>query len=112
MTQTSNSIKKPFDQSLLFKRMLLGGGIALILIAVFLLPVSDPDAEWGRLWMVRPLIIVPIAGAAGGSFYYFLDYLRQQNGWNKWVVILLSFFVYLVVLWMGTVLGLDGTLWD
>ncbi|PEC35719.1 potassium transporter KefB, partial [Bacillus toyonensis] len=53
--------------------MLLGAGIALILILVFLLGVDNPKPEWGKLWMLKPLIVVPTAGAMGGVFYYFMD---------------------------------------
>lgn len=97
--------------ALLGKRMLLGAGIAFILILVFLLPIRDPKPEWGRLWMMRPLIIVPLAGAAGGAFYYFMEYLSYMGGWRKVLATVVSLLVYIIGLWLGTVLGLAGTLW-
>lgn len=94
------------------KPVIVGGAIALVLISIFLSGVHDPEPAWGRLWMIRPLVIVPLAGAAGGLFYYFMQHLRLSSGLNKVLVIVLSLFVYVVGLWLGAVLGLDGTLWD
>lgn len=110
MTQSNTT--QPIHPASLGKRMLLGAGIALTVITVFLLGVDEPKPEWGKLWMIRPLIIVPLAGAMGGAFYYFMNHLRYLGGWKKALVILLSLIGYLIVLWLGIVLGLDGTLWN
>ena len=112
MTQTNNLTTRPIHPVSLGKRMLLGAGIALILISIFLLPIKDPKPEWGTLWMIKPLIMVPLAGALGGVFYYFMDHLRYQGGWKKIFAILLGMIGYIIALWLGTVLGLNGTLWD
>ena len=40
------------------------------------------------------------------------DDANIASGLNKVLVIVLSLFVYVVGLWLGAVLGLDGTLWD
>lgn len=113
MVQGSNSTTQPIDRASLIKRMLLGAGIALVVILLFVLPASmNPNPAWPKLWIIRPLIITPLAGAAGGAFYYFMEYLRSQRGWSKILTIVLSVIVYLIGLWMGTILGLDGTMWD
>lgn len=112
MTQTNNLTTQPIHSSSLSKRMLLGVGIALILITIFLLGVGEPNPAWGKLWMIRPLIIVSLAGAMGGVFYYFMDHLRYQGGWRKTLAYILSLIGYIIALWLGTVLGLDGTLWN
>ncbi|NUY82105.1 potassium transporter KefB [Flavobacterium sp. MAH-1] len=92
-------------------RMLQGAGIAFLLIGLFLLPV-DTNPAWPKYWMIRPLIVVPFAGAVGGFFYYKLDHLRVQGGWMRFWAAVLSFFIYVFGLWVGTILGLDGTLWN
>jgi hypothetical protein len=61
--------------------------------------------------MLKPLIIVPAAGACGGLFYHLMDFLRRKGGWKKIAANLLSLVVFVVGLWLGAVLGLDGTLW-
>ncbi|GAB3902252.1 hypothetical protein GCM10028803_28490 [Larkinella knui] len=92
--------------------MLQGAGIAFLLIVVFLLGVKNPNPAWGKFWMIKPLLVVPIAGAAGGVFYYLMDHLRYQGGWKKIAALVLGLLGYLFVLWIGTVLGLNGTLWN
>lgn len=112
MTQTNHLTSRPIHKASLFKLMLIGGGIGLILISLFLLGVREPRLEWGRFWMVRPLIIVPLAGAGGGLCVYFMDYiLGYQGGWSKIISVVLSLIGFLIALWLGTVLGLAGTLW-
>lgn len=110
MTQQTNFSETVHSASI-GKRMLQGAGIALVAISLFLVGTeSEPD--WPELWFLRPLLIVPAAGAMGGVFYYFMDHLRVMGGWQKALGILLSLLGYLVILWLGTVLGLAGTLWD
>lgn len=94
------------------KPMLLGSIIALLLIIAFLSGVDHPDPAWPKFWMVRPLIIVPLAGAAGGAFFAILRPMRQRGGWVTALAYVLSFVAFVIALWMGTVLGLDGTLWN
>ena len=100
------------DQKLsLAKPMLIGAAIGLALISVFVFGVDNPNPEWPKLWRIRPLIVTPIAGAMGGAFYYLMDHLTYK-GLNRTVAVILSIIVFAVGLWMGTVLGLAGTMWD
>lgn len=113
MKHKNSSITQPTHPALLVKPVLLGAGIALTLITAFLLQVRFPKPEWGQLWMIKPLIIVPLAGASGGVLFYFINNLRSyQSGWRKALAIIFSLIVYLFTLWIGTVLGLNGTLWN
>lgn len=94
------------------KFMATGAIIAFILITIFLFQVNNPDPAWGRYWMVRPMIIVPLAGAMGGLVFYLADYVCVSKGWTKAWGYLPGLVIYIVGLWLGFVLGLDGTLWD
>ena len=91
--------------------MLVGAGIAFLVISFFVFGVDNPPAEWGKYWMIRPLIVTPLAGAMGGAFYAFMDY-QSSRGFNRTLAVLLSIVVYFVGLWLGTVLGLAGTMWN
>ena len=99
-------------QGSILHRILLGAGLGLGLISFFLLNVKNPDPSWPNLWMLRPLLVVPIAGALAGICFHFLDRLRFQQGWNKTWIVVLGIIGHLIALWMGFVAGLDGTLWD
>jgi len=55
---------------------------------------------------------ISFAGALGGFFYYQLDFLRVRGGWNILAANFVSLIIFLFGLWMGTVLGLNGTLWN
>ena len=101
MTQ-ENNLTQPNPASL-GKRMLIGAGIGLLLISVFLFP-TESRPEWGKFWMVRPLIVVPFAGAMGGLCNYVIF---TRFGLNKIVAGILSVLVFLFGLWIGTVLGLQ-----
>lgn len=112
MTTSPNTTNQNIHGASLTKRMLQGASIALVLIALFLSTVRNPDPSWPKLWMLRPLVVVPIAGALGGVFYYFMDHFRYMGGWKKIAAHFISLIGYLFLLWIGTVLGLDGTLWN
>ena len=111
-TQINELEKQPAQRSTAGKRMLQGAGIALILISLFLLGAGEPNPEWPKFWMLKPLLVVTTAGALGGLFVYNMDPLRSLGGWRKILAILISLLVYLVVLWLSAALGLNGTMWD
>lgn len=112
MTRRDESQNQPVHVASVGKRMLVGAGIGLTLISFFLLGAGEPAPHWPTLWWIRPLLVVPAAGALGGLFYYNMDPLRAQGGWRTAFAYILSLLVYLLVLWLGTVLGLAGTMWD
>lgn len=93
-------------------RMALGALIGLFIIASFILSVDDPDPDWGKFWMVRPLIITPLAGAFGILAFYLPYFVRPRSSFATLLLLVLSFLAFLIALWLGSVLGLDGTLWN
>lgn len=111
MAQQNESQHKPAYPESIIISMLVGAGVALLVISFFVFGVDQSPPEWGKLWMVRPLIVTPLAGAIGGAFYSLILY-QTHRGFNKTLAILLSLVVYVIVLWLGTVLGLAGTMWD
>lgn len=112
MTSRDEFQGQPVHAASVGKRMLQGAGIGLTLIVIFLVGAGEPDPDWPRFWMIKPLLVVPLAGALGGLFYYNMDHLRNQGGWRTVMAHALSLLVFLLVLWIGTVLGLNGTMWD
>jgi hypothetical protein len=102
----------PVDSASLIKRMLVGALIGLILISMFLAGTGEPRPEWGKFWMLKPLVMVPLSGAVGGAFNYFISKQEFNSSWVKLLAIIFSVIVFIVGLWMGTVLGLNGTYWD
>jgi ABC-type dipeptide/oligopeptide/nickel transport system permease subunit len=107
-----NHLTSLTPQSSLGKRMLVGAAIGLALISFFLISAGEPNPEWGKYWRIRPLILVPFAGAMGGLCNYILIRFHQQFGVHKAIAIILSLIIFIIGLWLGTVLGLDGTYWD
>jgi len=105
-------LKHTFKSRSLVRNMLTGAIIGLMLIGFFLYNADAPDPEWPRFWIIRPLLLVPFAGAMGGLFYTFMEPWRNKNGWIKAAAYFLCLIVVLIGLFMGTVLGLDGTYWD
>ncbi|MEJ5993383.1 hypothetical protein WG904_03045 [Pedobacter sp. Du54] len=113
MTTTNNFTSRPINRPSLIRRMLIGAGIGLILITLLVTSANHPNPEWGKFWMIRPLLVVPIFGAAGGLGTYFMEYLLgYQGGWSKIISIVLSIIGFVISIWLGTVLGCAGTLWN
>jgi hypothetical protein len=93
-------------------RMIIGAGVGLAIILVFILPAGNGNPAWGKYWMIRPLLVTPFAGAMAGLCNYYILRYRFIIGMNKAVAMILSIVVSIVGLWMGIVLGLAGTMWD
>ena len=111
MKQENHLSSQPNRPLSLVKPILIGAAIGLIAISFFVFGVDKPNPEWGKLWMIRPLLITPMAGALGGAFYYFMDY-QSSRGFNRTVAVILSLIVFIIGLWLGIVLGLAGTMWN
>lgn len=94
------------------KRMLIGWLIGLAVISFFVFGADCVKPEWGEFWRIRPLIITPLATAVGGACFYFIDRFGSQHGWPKAIIYSISFTVFFVGMWMGTVIGLAGTMWN
>ena len=109
---THNSTREPVFSTSFVKSILMGGGFALALMALFLYTAGEPNPEWGPFWRIRPLVVVSLAGAIGGAFWHFMLSAARRGGWRKFLRFLLGMFLYIIALWLGTVLGLDGTYWD
>jgi hypothetical protein len=112
MTNQNNLTERTIDKALLTKYILFGALVGLAIISTFVFGVNNPNPEWGSYWRIRPLIITPVSGAAAGAVFYFADYIGAQRGWPKAVTVALSVVISVIGLWMGTVLGLAGTMWD
>lgn len=89
-----------------------GFAVALAFIGFIVLSVDQPKPEWSEYWFVRPLIVTPIFGAFGGASCYLINTLSIKNSFIKLLRILSSIIVFVFFIWMGTILGLDGTLWN
>ena len=111
MLQTNKLTSQPQKAVSFMKSVMIGAIIGLAIIALFVFGVERPNPEWGKLWRLKPLMITPLAGASGGAFFYFMD-LMSLRGMNKTVAIIVGVFGFVVALWLGTVLGLNGTMWD
>lgn len=101
------------DQHALRRRVLIGAGIATALILFFLITAGEPKPEWGSFWRIKPLIIVPLAGAFGGGlFHYIQQFVGGQKTWMRIAAFLIGALAFIFTLWIGTVLGLNGTYWN
>lgn len=99
------------NKTVLVKFMIIGAGIGLLLTMLFIRTAEAGNPVWPKGWVIRPLITLPLASALGVAFAYYLMELTKQGGWRRLLAIGLSLVIYLVGLWMGFVLGFDGTLW-
>jgi hypothetical protein len=110
--QENKEISQLLKLDIMARYALAGAVIGLVLISIFLMGVKHADPSWPKYWQIRPLVVVPLAGAGGGAFFYFMSRFRHHSAWVKWLAIILGVFGFFVALWIGTVLGLDGTLWN
>jgi len=92
--------------------VLLGALTGLAIISFFVFGTGQQNPAWPDNWRIRPLLVVPFAGAAAGLISYFSVTASTRLGMNKTIVWILAILFSLFVLWIGTILGLDGTMWD
>jgi len=96
----------------IFKRALIGALIGFGIISLFVFTVTNPNPEWGENWKVRPLIVTPLATALATLSFLLKNLFEPKRKWVKALVVLISTVGFAIGLWLGVVLGLDGTLWN
>jgi len=111
MTHTTKSVTGSINKVSIIKAMLLGAGIGLFIILLFITG-AETQPHWPNLWKVRPLIITPLAAALGGGLAYITTSILKRKGIHVITAVFISLIGFLIALWMGIVVGLDGTLWD
>ncbi len=104
-------LHKPKTRSMLLNA-LMGFIVGLGFIALFISGVDQPNPEWGRFWMLRPLIVTPVVSGIGGIALLLPDILGLKTPWKRILGIFGGLLLFIIALWMGIILGLDGTLWN
>lgn len=107
-----NFITTSINKNHLSIMIVVGFALALAFVGFIILSVDNPKPEWSEYWFVKPLLITPIVGAIGGALCYLINTFSFQNSFVKLLRILISIIVLIFFIWIGTVLGLDGTLWN
>ena len=92
-------------------RIAVGLVIGFLVISFLIFRANAPQ-EWGEYWRVRPLIVTPLAGAMCGTAFHIIHCFFYWMGWKKLLATVAGILVYIVGLWMGTILGLVGTMWN
>jgi hypothetical protein len=112
MFQINNLSIRQINLASVIKRMLIGAFIGFAIISFFVFSVKNPNPNWGSLWMIRPLIVTPLFGAVGMLFFYSPILFQIQVSWKKIITLIFSALAFIFCLWVGIILGLDGTLWN
>lgn len=111
MTNKNTSVTTP-SLSTLKKRAIIGWVIGLVLTSLFIFSADNADPAWSKLWFIKPLALTPIATAMGGAFYFYIEQLFLFNGWSKPLAVIIGLVGFVVSLWLGMVLGFNGTYWN
>ncbi|MDP2042843.1 MAG: hypothetical protein Q8S14_08535 [Algoriphagus sp.] len=86
------------------------GAIAPFSLLLFIILTKEDMLE---LWMLVPLILIPLGGAAGGVFFYLMGFLWFPKGNQKLIAIIFSTLLYFVALWISAVIAFNFTgHWD
>lgn len=99
------------DKQSFIKAAMTGGIVGLVIISVFVF-TAETKQEWGTLWQIKPLVITPLVAALGGGAFYATLSFFSANRWPKALGMTIGVLAFMVALWLGVVLGLNGTLWD
>jgi hypothetical protein len=105
-------IIKKIAPGALISRMLTGALIGFIIICFFVFSVHHPNPDWPPYWRIKPLIVAPLAGAFGILSFYLKLVFPPGNPLINVLLTSTSILAFVIALWTGVVLGLNGTLWN
>ncbi|RZK49732.1 MAG: potassium transporter KefB [Pedobacter sp.] len=113
MNSSSSGLSATPKKAFSYVKCIRNGAIpAILLVSLFLLSADKSFPEWGPYWRLKPILIVPFAGMLGGGIFAFLDNFALNMGWSRALFIFLSGLAYLICIWLGFVLGFNGTYWN
>lgn len=92
--------------------LLIGAGIALLIVGFFVIAAGKGKPAWGAYWFIKPVLLSPFLGAATGLCYDVTAPLRRLKGWLGKLFSVLSLLGFFIGQWLGLVLGLAGTMWN
>lgn len=108
----TNTYQHPDSILLPSKHLIIGACINLLIVVFFISGVDNPKPEWGQYWFVRPIVVITCAGILNGILYNMLGGMRRQGGGKLIAALLISLFFFVFILWISSVLGFNGTLWN
>ncbi len=92
--------------------LLLGAGINLIINVLFITDLDTTNSAWSPFWMVKPLTLGPLITGLGAMLaFYVVKFLINQNI-SKYISYFSFVAIFIISIWLGIVLGFNGTLWD
>lgn len=112
MTHTEQLTAKTFFTPAWVKHVLIGAGIALLIVGFFVIGAGGGNPVWGNYWRIKPLLLSPFLGAITGLCYDATAPLRRLQGWLGKLFLALSWLGFFIGQWLGLVLGLAGTMWN
>ncbi|MDT0643204.1 hypothetical protein RM553_10230 [Zunongwangia sp. F363] len=103
-----NQLKYRLDLKIFLKRALTGAGLALLLLAVFLMMFGKVEYFF---WIAASSI--SIGGAGAGAAYYLCCDLLEPQGTQRIIPKIFSAVLFLVSFWLSLVFALAQVgLWD
>jgi ABC-type transport system involved in cytochrome c biogenesis permease subunit len=112
MTHTEQLTIKTFFTPEWRKHLLIGAGIALLVVCFFVIAAGKGNPAWGDYWRIKPLLLSPFLGAITGLCYDVTAPLRRLDGWLGKLFLALSLLGFFIGQWLSLVLGLNGTMWN
>ncbi|MDA3614427.1 LrgB family protein [Polluticaenibacter yanchengensis] len=94
------------------KTMLTGLVTGLVIISLFVFTVNNPKPEWGNNWRMQPLLLTPLVVAFGSLVFFANRIFQPQNKTVKTLLLIGSIIAFVFSIWIGIIIGLNGTLWN
>lgn len=107
-----NKIHPQITLTSIVTKMLVGAVIGFIVISLFVFGVDNPNPAWGENWRLRPLVVTPLVSALATQALFLKYMIRFETKIMNDLLYLFSFVLVFIGLWLGIILGLDGTMWD
>lgn len=99
MNTSPNSFHPPVKELVL--PAILGAVIPFALLSFIILTKENVFESW----MFFPLLIIPSGGAFGGILFFLMGFLWFPTGNQKLMAIIFSTLIYLVTLWLSSVMA-------
>jgi len=101
MTQ-QNDLQQILYSKFLGIRLLIGATIPVTLLNIFLLIRGVKYEDY----VFVPMTTIAIGGAMGAGAFHVLDYIRSRAGFNRAIVYIAGFVLYVLAVWVSLVGGL------
>lgn len=93
----------------LTKNLIQASFIGAVIPLIYILFIIATKEDVFEKWMLIPLLLIPLGGGLGGTFFYLIGFKWIPEGRKRLLAIIFGTLIYFLSLWLSAVMAFNLT---